>query len=132
MLRTGLAAAVFGVATPALANAVLPLTAIFGDPAGCAFFMTGQQRSDSFAVLTPDTLTTASSGCYFRELTEQVGNRYVVRATCSMIGEDSTEETVTVVDGGSEGLLVTVGEDSVTLLPCEGTEALFGPPGVQI
>src|SRR5688572_29691877 len=121
-------------AGPAFANAVLPLQGIFGNPSGCAFFLTGERSSDDVVVLTPDTFTTFGSGCYFEQLIEGGENGFTIAASCTAEGEErSTDETVVVIDQGEAGVLVElVGLDLFgPLYPCPGTADLFRR-GVQV
>ena len=116
------------LATPALANAVLPLEGIFGNASGCDYFMTGERQSDDLLVLTPDTLTTYGTGCYFESLTARTDYSYTISALCTAEGEEgSSHETVKVFDMAENGLMVElVGVGMFgPIFPCPGTATLF-------
>jgi hypothetical protein len=133
-LRAAATLAPIALTTPTLANAVLPIDGIFGNPSGCAYFMTGNLEGDEAVVLTPDTFTTYASGCYFIELLDGLGDVFTIAATCTAEGEtSSSHETVRIFDNGPEGIvveLIGVGEFG-PIFPCPGTDVLF-ERGVQI
>ena len=86
LIAIGLAA----LATPVLANAVLPLEGIFGNASGCDYFMTGELGSDDLLLLTPDTFTTYGTGCYFESLTASTDYSYTISALCTAEGEEGS------------------------------------------
>ena len=122
------------VASPALANAVLPIEGIFGTEDGCAFFMTGDPDLADIIVLTPDTFTARGRGCYFVEMIDRIGDDIAISAICHADMEmGSTSEVVRVIDNAPNGItveLIGLGEYG-PLFPCPGTEGLFRR-GVQI
>ena len=124
LIAIGLAA----LATPVLANAVLPLEGIFGNASGCDYFMTGELGSDDLLLLTPDTLTTYGTGCYFESLTASTHYSYTISALCTAEGEEaSSRETVTVFDRAEDGLMVELVNVGLfgPIARCPGTETLF-------
>jgi hypothetical protein len=137
-LCRGIAALVVAlIASPVLADVVLPIGGAFGNEAGCAFFMTGAYGTDDdMIVVTPDTLTSYLTGCYFESM---IGLRedgaYDVAAACHAEGEDGTfDDVVTVTNRGGDGLFVALqsGAEWGPLFKCEGTESLFKPPGTRV
>jgi hypothetical protein len=112
---------------------VLPLEGIFGNASGCDYFMTGELNSDDLLLLTPDTLTTYGTGCYFESLTASTHYSYTINALCTAEGEEgSSRETVTVFDRAEDGLMVDLVDVGLfgPIFPCPGTETLF-QRGVQ-
>ena len=63
------------VATPALADAVLPIGGVFGNASGCTFFMTGRGAGDDLMLLTPDTFTAAQPHAISRRSSSETARR---------------------------------------------------------
>lgn len=121
------------LASPVLADAVLPIGGAFGNEAGCAFFMTGAAVGNDPVVITPDTLTMGTSSCYFEALVSRDGPSYVVEASCRHDGAESRKERVVVTDRRDAVFvrLESIGEFG-PFYTCPGTEDLFAPPGTQV
>jgi hypothetical protein len=123
------------ISGPVLADAVLPIGGAFGTEAGCDFFMTGQAMDDDWQLITPDTFTTQSTGCYFETLVSKRDGAYELEASCRAEGErGSFHDRVSVVDRGRDGVFValeSVGEWG-PLHRCPGTEDLFGTSGIEV
>ncbi len=122
-----------GLSGPALAGAVLPIGGIFGNEAGCHFFMSGDVLNEDFLVLTPDTVTSRATACYFVELIPHRADVHALSASCSG-GIGGGGDEVLVSDHGERGIFVTLPgrAEQGPLFPCPGTEGLFRTPGVQV
>jgi hypothetical protein len=135
-LRRGLFIVAFHcLATPVLADAVLPIGGAFGNEAGCALFETGDAIDDTVVVLTPDTFQTHAMGCSFETLVSGKPGDYEIAATCANEGEDgSTKHKVAVRGSMSAGYTVVIegGPEWGPLFTCPGTESLFEPLGLPI
>lgn len=125
---------VLALATPALADAVLPVDGVFGDGGGCAFFMTGEAEGQDFLLLTPDTFQSNDLACYFKSLTTQDDATYSVAVSCSGETDAALNAGALTVRHGDDGYFVTVDgfEERGPLTPCAGTAALFAPQGLQV
>jgi hypothetical protein len=120
--RRLLTLALIAVATPALAQSVLPIDGIFGNATGCTYFATGQVTGDDLLLLTPDTFASVAIGCDFVALTETTGQSFIVAAICS--SDDAALEAideVIVSDRGRDGYFVRLAgmEEWGPLLPCQ-------------
>jgi hypothetical protein len=118
-----------GFASPALAG-VLPFAGVFGNDAGCAFYMTGKASPD-MVVLTPDTVSSGKGGCDFVSLTATESSGFSVGAVCSGDGHEGMDQ-VSIADRGEAGFFVSVNGQAEwgPLLACPGIEDLS--PGVRI
>jgi hypothetical protein len=121
------------IASPALAEAVLPIGGAYGDEAGCHAYLSGDFTADRFAVLTPHTFASNVVSCYFEKLLERAPRRSTIAASCEGVGEDESLDVVAVIEGSDAGgYRVTInnaGWDG--LVECAGTEELFNRPGTQ-
>jgi hypothetical protein len=135
-LRKGAATlAIATFASPVLADAVLPIGGAFGNEAGCAFYATGNFGDDEMIVVTPYTLTSYATACYFESLVaRRVDGRFEIAASCSAEGEDESFDGLVTVQRRPEGVfaaIANVGEWGPLFL-CPGTEALFKPLGTPV
>jgi hypothetical protein len=94
--RIGAAMIITALATPALADGVLPFDGVYGNPHGCHLFATGEMLSDDYLVLTPDTFGSKGIGCDFVALVSSDRVASIVDAVCSPGGR----RQVTVSDIG--------------------------------
>ena len=118
----------------ALAASPLPIGGVYGNGAGCRFFLLGE-ASDDMVLLTPDSLATPTTGCDFNELVSRDGDGFTVSATCSEDGKsDARPDLVHVTPAGGDayGVAIEGGEDWGPLTFCPGTDSLVRPAGVQI
>jgi hypothetical protein len=123
------AVALLGFASPALAG-VVPIAGVFGNEAGCAFYMTGKASAD-MVVLTPDTVSSGTGGCDFISLTATESSGFSVGAVCSGDGHEGID-AVSIADRGEAGFFVSVNGEAEwgPLTACPGVEDLS--PGVRI
>lgn len=124
-----IAVAMLSFAAPALAG-VVPIVGVFGNDAGCAFYMTGEASPD-MVVLTPDTVSSGKGGCDFVSLTATESSGFSVGAVCSGDGHEGMDQ-VSIADRGEAGFFVSVNGQAEwgPLLACQGIEDLS--PGVRI
>lgn len=123
------------VASPAIAEAVLPIGGAFGSEEGCGAYLSGDfSVAGRFAVLTPYTFASDVVSCYFEELQSRAPGRFTVAASCKGTGEEESLDVVATIEGSdAAGYRVTInnaGWDD--LVECAGTEHLFSRPGTQI
>jgi hypothetical protein len=131
--RRGIAAVVIvALASPVLAEGVLPIGGAFGNEAGCAFYMSGDRSLPDLAVITPYTFAAEGGGCHFEELVVDSDDRFELEASCSG-GTLAGDRVVAVIGSHIEGYAVRIGDQHWEDLGlCPGTEVLFAPPGVQV
>lgn len=122
------------IASPALAEAVLPIGGAYGNEAGCRAYLSGDFTLPKLAVLTPYTFASDVVGCYFKKLTAREPGRFTIAATCEGRGESTSLDVTVVVEGGdADGYRVTINDAGWDdLIECAGTEDLFERPGTQI
>ncbi len=123
------------IATPALADAALPIRGAFGNDAGCEFFQTGHVLDESLLILTPDNFVTSDTACHFEALSDSNGERYELASSCQGEDGEPNHGTVSVAGNRSDGYRVVIGgmaSEWGPLLPCPRTEEAFRPLGTQI
>ena len=114
--RIGAATIITALATPALADGVLPFDGVFGNPNGCHLFATGEMLSDDYLLLTPDTFGSKRIGCDFVTLVSSDRVASTVDAVCSPGGR----RQVTVSDIGQNGKSIRLDDTTFIgpLAPC--------------
>lgn len=91
------------------AAAVVPIIGAYGDEAGCDFYMSGMNPSESMLLLTPDSFHAPGTRCDFLKLAAGGSGRYAVDAVCD--GGDAERpgvETLAVTPKAGDGLFVEV------------------------
>jgi len=102
--------------TPAMAEGVLPFDGIFGNPAGCHLYQTGEKLNAGYQLLTPDTYSSATIGCDFDSLVSNDRIVFTVEAVCSPGGA----RQVTVSELGDNSMTIRLDADTFAgpLPPC--------------
>ena len=135
-MRTLLSVVTIVLATPAIAQAVLPIDGIFGNAAGCRSFMVGQVVGEDVLLLTPDTVNAYTAGCDFVSMTEHTRTRYAVSAVCSSDASDGPQGawSLEIFDRGHDGMFVRLKgfPEWGPMFLCPDTEEALAPNGVQI
>lgn len=120
------------LATPALADAILPIGGAFGNEAGCDYFMTGSVVGAPL-ILTPDTFTTAAGGCHFEALTARSAGGFELAASCQTRGSPAARRTVAVSGDRTRGYIVALdGAAYGPLSRCPDADGAFRPLGTQV
>jgi hypothetical protein len=114
--RIGAATIITALATPALADGVLPFDGVYGNPNGCHLFATGEMLSDDYVILTPDTFGSKRIGCDFVALVSSDRVASLVDAVCSPGGR----REVTVSDIGQNAKSIRLDDTTFVgpLAPC--------------
>lgn len=127
--KLGLLFAALILASPALADGVLPIAGAFGNGAGCTLFMTGQRLDSDTVVLTPDNFVADSENCHFLELSNGTETSFTVRASCG-----TPDPTTVSVRQADEEFYVAIGtaKEWGPLAPCPGAERAFASLGTRV
>ena len=114
--RIGATIILTALATPALADGVLPYDGVFGNPAGCHLYATGEMLGDGYLLLTADTFTSKKMGCDFETLASNNDVLFTVDAVCSPGGK----RQVTIGVSGHDGLTIRLDNETFIgpLPPC--------------
>ena len=92
------------IATPALAEGVLPFDGAFGNEAGCHLYATGEGVGDGYLLLTPDTFASYGTACDFEALVSSDKPVFTLKAVCQAEGKTRTgPDHLQVIDHGVEG-----------------------------
>ena len=112
------------LSTPAWAQGVLPYDGIYGNPAGCHLYETGEKLSDNYQLLTPDTFTSKAVGCDFEALASSNAVLFTVDAICSPGGR----RQVTISQTGQDGYTFRLDQTTFVgpLPPCPQADLLGG------
>jgi hypothetical protein len=109
------------ISTPTLAAGVLPFDGIYGNPAGCHLYATGEKLNAGYQLLTPDTYSSAAIGCDFGALISDHDVVFTIDAVCSPGGK----RQVSVSDLGHDTMSIRLDEQTFA-----GPLALCPPAGV--
>ena len=114
--RIGATIILTALATPALADGVLPFDGVFGNPAGCHLYATGEMLGDGWLLLTADTFSSKKVGCDFETLASSNEVLFTVDAVCSPGGK----RQVMIGVSGHDGLTVRLDAETFVgpLPPC--------------
>ena len=127
--RIGATIILTALATPALADGVLPVDGVFGNPAGCHLYATGEMLGEDWMVLTADTFSSKKIGCDFNTLAASNAVLFTVDAVCSPGGK----RQVTIGVSGQDGLTVRLDDQTFVgpLPPC-GPADIYGGSEVSL
>ena len=66
--------------------ACCPYDGVFGNPAGCHLYATGEMLGDGYLLLTADTFTSKKIGCDFETLASNERRRSLLSMRCAVPG----------------------------------------------